>query len=438
MLALWDAGLWLLSLAFSVIDALTTPDLSADGPLAGVYPLTFAIGAAIAGVMAMVQVGLAALRRDGQSLGRVAIGLVQYGLVWGGYVGVAALLVTGVSGLTTGLLHGLLGVDSLSEFHPSMDVGRDVVDGTVATVLGISSVFLLVPASVGYLLLMLVREAALIVLAATSAISAGGLLAAGTSAWFWRSLRWFLAALFVSPVAVLVLGVGVKMTEGVITGANETSTEQAIGMAVVGCLLILLGAICPLVLFRLLAFVDAGTSSGAALRQSVAASGGVSGLLQRLGTRGAAAAAAASGGASVSGVAAQVAGGRARGESSADAATAGRFATVLAGLGGVASTVGRVATGAAASSVDLLSGAGIGHSAPFYTPSTSSRPGHRRQGRSPASRPHLPPSGTARGVTDMFDSPPSIAEPPPFWQAEQADPDELNRSAEDDGEGEPR
>src|SRR3954471_596428 len=57
MLALWNAGLWLLGLAFSVIDALTTPDLSADGPLAGVYPLTFAIGAAIAGVMAMVQVG---------------------------------------------------------------------------------------------------------------------------------------------------------------------------------------------------------------------------------------------------------------------------------------------------------------------------------------------------------------------------------------------
>src|SRR4051794_14237679 len=28
MLALWDAGLWLLGLAFSLIDALTTPDLS--------------------------------------------------------------------------------------------------------------------------------------------------------------------------------------------------------------------------------------------------------------------------------------------------------------------------------------------------------------------------------------------------------------------------
>jgi hypothetical protein len=299
-------------------------------------------------------------------------------------------------------------------------------------------VFLLVPASVGYLLLMLVREAALIVLAATSAISAGGLLATGTSAWFWRSLRWFLAALFVAPVAVLVLGVGVKMTEGVVTGARGSSTEQAIGMAVVGCLLILLGAVCPLVLFRLLAFVDPGTSSGAALRQSVAASGGVGGFLQRLGTRGAATAAAASGGVGASGVAAQLAGGRAQGESSADAATTGRFASVLSGLGGVASTVGRIATDAAASSADLLTGAGIGHAAPFYAPSTSSRPGLARQGTSSKALPQRQPSTTDGGRPGASDSPPALMEPPRFWQAHQVDSDGLSRSADDDGEGDQR
>src|SRR4051812_27206385 len=34
MVSLWEAGLWLLRLAFAVVDALTTPDLTADGPLA--------------------------------------------------------------------------------------------------------------------------------------------------------------------------------------------------------------------------------------------------------------------------------------------------------------------------------------------------------------------------------------------------------------------
>lgn len=252
MLSLWEAGLWLLSLAFSVVDALTNPDLSAGGPLAGIYPVTFGIGATVAAVMALTQLGAAALRRDGQTLGRVLVGLVQFGLVWAGYVGVAALLVTGVSGLTTGLLRSLLGIDTLAAFDPSIGVARDLVDGAVATVLGVSSVFLLLPASIAFLLVMLVREAALIVLAATSAISAAGLLSQSSSAWFWRSLRWFLAALLVSPVAVLVLGVGVTITEGLLTGAEGTSTEAAVGMAVVGCLLVLLGALCPLALFRLL------------------------------------------------------------------------------------------------------------------------------------------------------------------------------------------
>ena len=36
MIALWSAGLWLLTLAFQIIDAFTTPDLSADGPMGAV------------------------------------------------------------------------------------------------------------------------------------------------------------------------------------------------------------------------------------------------------------------------------------------------------------------------------------------------------------------------------------------------------------------
>src|SRR5829696_5425686 len=397
MLSLWEAGLWLLGLAFSVIDALATPDLSAGGPLAAVYPVTFGIGATVAALMAMVQLGVAAARRDGQTLGRLLIGLLQFGLVWVSYVGVAALLVTGVSGLTTALLRSLLGIDTLAAFDPSIDVGRDAVDGTVATVLGISSVFLLVPASVGYLLLMLVREAALLVLAA---ISAGGLLAQASSAWFWRSLRWFLAALLVSPVAVLVLGVGVTITEGVVTGAEETSTEAAVGMAVVGCLLILLGAICPLALFRLLAFVDPGTSSGAALRSSLAASGGVMSALGNLGGAGGraagVAAAAGSGGVAASGAAAQLAGDRAQGESTADTATSGRFAGALHALTAGTATAGRLAAGVAASAADVLSGAGIGHTAPYYGQSVRGRAPAAGNGHARATSPSRQHGGSPR------------------------------------------
>jgi hypothetical protein len=103
------------------------------------------------------------------------------------------------------------------------------------------------------------------------------LLSEGTRAWFWKTLRWFFASLMIAPLAALVLGIGVKITQGTVAGAGD-KTAAAVGTAVVGCILILIGAICPLILFRLLAFVDPGTSSGAAMRQSFAANGGMAGL----------------------------------------------------------------------------------------------------------------------------------------------------------------
>ena len=69
------------------------------------------------------------------------------------------------------------------------------VVGTVqAAVLGVCALFLLIPAAFGYLLIMLVREAALLILTATMPIAAAGALGEGTKAWMWKSVRWFLAA----------------------------------------------------------------------------------------------------------------------------------------------------------------------------------------------------------------------------------------------------
>jgi hypothetical protein len=79
-----------------------------------------------------------------------------------------------------------------------------------------------------------------------------------------------------------------------------------------------------------------------------------------------AAAVAASGGVAASGVAAELVGDRAQGESTADATTSGRFAGALRALTMGTSTAGRLAAGVAASAADVLSGAGIGHTAPYY------------------------------------------------------------------------
>ena len=354
MIGLWSAGLWLLTLAFKIIDAFTTPDLSAQGPMGAVLPTTLWIGASVAGTMIFVQLTVALIRRDGQSLGRVLLGVGQFGLVWVGYLGVAGALVAAAAGLSRGILQAMLNVDSLSAFDPSSSWPREVVDTTVATVLGLSSLLLLIPASFFYLVIMFVREAALIILAATTPISAGGLVSDSTRTWFWKSLRWFISCLLISPTAALVLGIGVKLSAGVVAG-NGDSTAQAAGMAVVGAVMIAIGALCPLVLFRLLAFVEPGTASGAALRQSWSDAGGLSGVLSGGGRQSVGSGAAAHSGGD----------GRSGGEAAAEAQSAGRLAAML---GPVGAAVG-AGTGVAASlahravsiGTEVLGAAGVGH-----------------------------------------------------------------------------
>ncbi|WP_310961336.1 hypothetical protein [Nocardioides terrisoli] len=396
MVAAWSSGLWILKLAFKVIDAFTTPDLSAAGPMGAVYPYTFGIGLSVALVMAFFQVGVAAFKRDGQSIARVLVGLAQFGAVWLGYVGVAGALVTAASGLTHGLLEGLLGIHGFSGFNPGAGWPRQITDTTTATVLGICSWLLIWPAAIAYLLIMLVREAALLLLVATSPIAAGGLMAELGRTWFWRSLRWFLAALLVAPLAALVLGVGERISEGITAGAGHDTTA-AVGMAVVSSLLILIGAICPLVLFRLLAFVEPGTSSGAAMRTSLAAHGGISGLLSRGDTAGPAATQ-------------DDGAGRSSGEATADTATSSRFAAA----GGLLAGVARMAAGSVAVGSDILSTSGVGHSHPYYPSyASTATPSRHRTGGTAASQDSDRPEPYDEGSQGPDEAPPGSLGPPP-------------------------
>lgn len=423
MVALWSSGLWVLEMTFKIIDAFTTPDLSSNGPLKEVLPYTFAIGAAVASLMVLIQLGAALYQRDGKSVGRVVVGLFQFGAVWIGYVTIAAVLVTATAGLTKGLLQSLLHVDAFSGFSNSAAWPREVNDTVVATVLGLSAIFLIFPAAIAYLMLMLVRAAALMLLTVTSPIAAAGLLADTSRAWFWKSLRWSIAALMVSPLAALVLGIGVKITQGTVEGSGD-KTAAAVGMAVTGSVLILIGAVSPLVLFRLLAFVDPGTSSGTAMRSSLAAAGGVAGLLS--GKAGAAGSAASAG----TGAATKADGqGRSQGESSADAATQSRFAGFKSAAARLPSAgtaaVGGVAASAMNIGADILGGAGIGHQAPYFGQNASAAgatPGGSSSGGSPAATgdgtppdadpadaPQTPPTG----LPPILASPPSRKPPPP-------------------------
>jgi hypothetical protein len=453
MTGLWSAALWILKLAFKFIDQFTQPDLSTGGPMRGILPTTLWLGAMVAGIMLFVQIGFALTRRDGESMGRIVLGIFQFGLVWVGYAGIAAGLVFAASGLTRGILEAMLNVDTMSAYDFSQSWPTHIDDITLATVLGVLSLLLVIPAAFFYVLIMLVRSATLIILVATAPISAGGLLSDVGKTWFWKTTRWFFACLLISPCAALMLGIGVKLADGAInppptdpvlycaqvlrgdcnwdmfsddnvfTKMAADANSSSAGMAIIGCIVIAIGAVCPLILFRLLAFVEPSTASGASLRQSWSDAGGMAGLVRGGKVAGG------------SGAALRSAGdGRSGGEAAAEGAAGGRLAGALGAAGAVAGAIGvgmRLATSlgqrAADIGSDVVGSAGVGSAGYSMTPTDervyrrkaeamgASRAQAQRE-TPPAEPPESPSAGDGPGPT-----PPPTPPPGPRTQSPSSD-----------------
>src|SRR5215213_1848871 len=361
MLGLWNAGLWAMRLVLNIIDSLLTPDLGENGPGGMVYRTTFWLAGALVLIMLMIQLGLAAIRRSGKSLAVVLLGLGQFLVVWAGWLGFGVAVIAACGGLTRALMRSLLNVTAWSAWQPwtpfSVD---DITDGTVATVLGMMGLLLWL-AAIGHLLVMITRSAALIVLAAVTPAAAAGLVSDAGRTWFWMSLRWFLAAAFTPVLMVLMLGIGVQVITGVANGLADT-TQHAIGTALPGVILIVIACVAPVALFKLLAFVDPNTGSGAALRVGMASVGGLRGLV---------------GGGDADTRDGDAGTGRdsgSQGEAASEDATEGRLQQAQAGLfrtiggpaGGIAgSALGRlydIGSAATAIGSDLTNQMGVGHS----------------------------------------------------------------------------
>jgi type IV secretion system protein TrbL len=391
MLAIWNAGLFFFRLILNLMDAWLTPDLSTNGPAGSVYIYCFWTAQTLLVMFLIGQLGLAAFRRDARLLGRAAVGSAQFALVWCSWVGYCIALVAACGGLTRALLQALFGGARLSQIDLWQGFSTDSITSAVtATVLGFLGFFLIL-SSLAHLLVFLVRSASLIVLVLTSNISAAGLVAEFSRSWFWKTVRWIHAAALAPVLMVLVLGIGAKMTEGVATGLTDT-TQQAIASAVPGVVLICMSAVCPFALFKLLAFVEPGTASGAAMRQGLAAQGGIQGVLSgnRPSTQ------TSSGAASITDEH-----GTSSGEDAAESVTGGRFSSVMKSALGPVGTSAGMANGlgakALAMSTDLNNQAGVGHHShyPDFTATGSSRKGNTTRQSSSGSEPEdlNPPEG---------------------------------------------
>ncbi len=389
-LSVWNAGLWLLRLILQWMDAWLVPDLSADGPAQDLYQVTFWIAGVMVMILLVVQIGIAAGRRDGKGLARAGIGLAQFAVITGAWVGYTVLVTAAVGGLTRAVMESLLGVTSWNSWQPwtSFDT-KQVTDAGLATVLGFLGLFMWI-AAIGHLLVILARDAALMVLVATGPIAAAGLVNETTRAWFWKAFRWFHAAVVTPLLVVVVTGVGMKFAEGVAVGKAGT-VEASVGTIVPAAALICIAVFSPVALFKLLAFVDPGTASGASMRAGMQATGGLQGLLD-----GKPAATASDD------TAAKSSGGQSAGEASADAATTARVAGAVqqagsflgpvgAGLAAGLGAMARVGTVGTSVLTDLTNQEGVGHNTyqPDYQDSRSD--GAARANREANSQPEQSP-----------------------------------------------
>lgn len=314
MLAIWNSGLFVLRIVLTYSELFLTPDLRGDGPGKDVYGFALWLALALVVLLTVIQLGASAFKREGKGLARALIGAGQFVVVCATWFGYCVTIVAACGAISKALMKVLLNVNTWPEWEPLGGLGsEDIADATVATVLAFLGIFLWL-AAIGHILVYLARAASLLVLTATGPISAAGLVSDFTRSWFWKSLRWFHAAALTPVLMIMVLGIGVQMSNGVAAHLSD-GTQKAIGTALPAVMLILVSVVAPLALFKLLAFVDPGTPSGASFRQGIAVQGGIQGLLSGSGGAGGGSSAASSADPS----------GRSAGEQNAESSTGDRF-----------------------------------------------------------------------------------------------------------------
>ncbi|MBN9754065.1 hypothetical protein Ae406Ps2_6292 [Pseudonocardia sp. Ae406_Ps2] len=293
----WDAAIWLLKGGFTIADTVSRVEpgvitgRSRDNPdpipppegaappeppeppegaesavdLGSLWSTMIWLAAVIALGLFFYQLTMVAVR-GGRGMMRAVTGPAQFGIALAVTTGAVAVLLTGADGLTTMFLSWLGEYGSFTaildnhavaaRFGDNPDLGADIEDSVRSMVLGITALFGIIPAAVGFALAMIFRTAAIMVLIATIPIAAACLIADTTAPMFWRVVRWLIAAVLMKPAFALVIVIGVAIT----------SRAQGVAGLLAATAVLLISLFSPTVLYRMLPFVEPGTNAGMALR----------------------------------------------------------------------------------------------------------------------------------------------------------------------------
>jgi hypothetical protein len=212
------------------------------------YQDTFSLCTAVAGALAVIvislQVAVSVLRRDGAGIGRAVAGSMQAFVALGALVGVATAMLQASDEVTNAIIGDPRGYDHLQERLVVLFKASSSVGAALLLIFGLAGILL----SLLLYLEMLARQAAVVLLVATSPIPIAGLMGDGTRRWFKQTATTLLMLIWLKPVVALVLH----------TGLSEASTASGVNGLLAACLTLLAAAIAWPVLARFLSFSHAG------------------------------------------------------------------------------------------------------------------------------------------------------------------------------------
>jgi len=133
MLAIWSSGLFILGIVLTFSEMFLIPDLRAEGPGKDVYGFTLWLAGALAVVLTLVQLGIAAFKREGKGLGRALIGAGQFVVVCACWFGYCTLIVAACGALSRALMESLLGVSTWPDWEPLGGMAGAAVLYVIAT-----------------------------------------------------------------------------------------------------------------------------------------------------------------------------------------------------------------------------------------------------------------------------------------------------------------
>lgn len=263
-----DAAVEMLEGFANAFTAMPELDFTGKG-FQGAYAISLGLGILVAVILFLVQIGMTAFTHSGRPIAQGLIGLVKAFMAFILTLTFATTALAASDQIAEEIIKLTFGTDDQS--------GGDVLREQFATLFsanaGVSIASVLILAIAGIVLTLvlwfelLLRNAAIAVLIATSPIAAAGQVGSGTAEWWSKLVRTTLQLIILKPLIALIFGVGFWLLGGEAESGNLAGTLS-------GMLVLLLAALAWPAVARFMTFASSSVGGGAGLAAVAGAGAG--------------------------------------------------------------------------------------------------------------------------------------------------------------------